>query len=102
MPRNSSAAFWTLCAPTEVFCAACATPEMLLAISPDPLAPSEILREISFVVAFCSSMETAIFREMSLIWTMMSLILPIAATDSAVCAWIASILRLMSSVAFAV
>ena len=47
---------------------------MFLVISDEPLAASLTLRDISLVVAFCSSTAVAMVLEMSLIWLMTSAI----------------------------
>ena len=52
--------FLSVVAPRVVPCAASATPAMLLVISPLPCAASLTLRDISLVVAFCSSTAVAI------------------------------------------
>ncbi len=57
---SCAAAFWESPAPCEVLCAASATPAMFFEISPAPRAASVTLRDISFVVAFCSSTAVAI------------------------------------------
>src|SRR5271165_3498068 len=75
---------------------------MLVVISPLPWAASLTLRDISLVVAFCSSTAVAMVLEMSLIWWMTPLIEAMASTAALVSVWMASILRLMSSVALAV
>src|SRR3954454_14188469 len=77
---SSCAAFCVSAAPVVVLAAALATPPMFLVISPEPLAASETLRLISFVVAVCSSTAVAIVCEISLIWLMMLVISPIACT----------------------
>ena len=53
--------------PSVVCVAALETPEMFVLISPTPLAASETLRAISFVVALCSSTALAIVLEISFI-----------------------------------
>src|ERR1035441_5881202 len=95
-------AFWVSVAPRVVPCPASATPATLLVISALPCAASLTLRDISLVVAFCSSTAVAIVPEMSLIWLMTPEIDAMALTDALVSVWMASILRLMSSVALAV
>ena len=65
---------WVLLAPSVVLRAAWATPVMFWAISLLPLAASATLRQISLVVAVCSSTALAMVFWMSLIWLM---ILPI-------------------------
>ena len=82
--------------------AAWATPVMFWAISLLPLAASAMLRLISSVVAVCSSTALAMVFWMSLIWLMILPIWAIASTAPLVSPWMASILRLMSSVALAV
>ena len=57
-----------------------ATPAMLSVISGYPLAASATLRVISLVVALCSSTAVAMVLEMSLIWLMTPLMLPMAST----------------------
>ena len=64
-------------APCEVLCAASATPAMFLAISLAPRAASVTLRDISLVVAFCSSTAEAMEFKMSLTWVMIFVIVPI-------------------------
>src|SRR5215510_10422153 len=75
---------------------------MFWAISLLPLAASATLRLISPVVAVCSSTALAIVFWMSLIWLMILPIWAMASTAPLVSPWMASILRLMSSVALAV
>ena len=64
---SSAAAFCVSDAPSLVLEAAEATPTMFWAISVLPLAASPTLREISLVVAVCSSTALAMVFEMSLI-----------------------------------
>ena len=71
-------------APRVVPCAVSATPEMLLLISPLPWAASLTLRDISLVVAFCSSTAVAIVLDMSLTWLITALIVAIASTAALV------------------
>ena len=79
------------------------TGSVVLAAAPDePRAASLTLRAISLVVAFCSSTAVAMVLEMSFTCLMTSPIWPMAPTALLVSLWMASILRLMSSVAFAV
>lgn len=77
---SSCAAFRVSCAPRVVLSAAVATPWMFCEISPEPLAASCTLRDISFVVALCSSTAVAMVLEISLIWWMMPVLLPIEST----------------------
>jgi hypothetical protein len=58
------AAFCESVAPCDVLCAACATPCMFCATSPAPRAASATQRDISLVVADCSSTAVAIVPEM--------------------------------------
>jgi hypothetical protein len=62
---------------------------MLLVISPLPCAASLTFRDISFVVAFCSSTAVAIVPEISLIWLITPLIEAIASTA----AWVSRLDR---------
>ena len=96
---NSSAELRVLLAPSVVPRAACATAVMFWAISLLPRAASPTLRLISPVVAVCSSTAPAIVFWMSLIWLMILPICAIASTAPFVSPWMASIFRLMSSVA---
>ena len=89
-------------APPVVLRAASATPVMFLVISELPRAASARLRLISLVVALCSSTALAIVFWMSLICTITLLIWPMASTEPLVSVWMASIFRLISSVALAV
>ena len=82
--------------------AAVATPVIDTAMSPEPDAASAAARDISVVVAVCSSTAAEIEIWYSLIDPMISLIHPIDATAPEVSSWIASTLRAMSSVARAV
>ena len=75
---------------------------MFCAISPEPLAASCTDRDISWVVAVCSSTALAMVSWKSLIEPMISLIRPMAPTAPAVSPWMASTRRAMSSVAVAV
>src|SRR5438270_741300 len=75
---------------------------MFSAISVDPPAASWTDRDISLVVAVCSSTALAMVSWKSLIEPMISLIRPIASTAPEVSAWMASTRRAMSSVARAV
>ncbi len=99
---NCAAAFWESPAPCEVVCAASATPAMFLEISLAPRAASVTLRDISLVVAFCSSTAVAMVLDMSLIFVITALIKPMASTALLVSPWMVSIFRLISSVALAV
>src|SRR3954469_24216876 len=99
---RSSAAWLVLAAAWVLSLAAWATPEMVWAMSVEPLAASVTLRLISLVVAVCSSTAEAIVVWVSLIWAMISEISPMAVTALLVSAWIVSMRRLMSSVAWAV
>ncbi len=74
-------------APADVSWAALATPVMFSAISPLPLAASDTLRLISFVVAVCSSTAVAMVFWMSLICPMIELIWPMAARRRAPPRW---------------
>jgi hypothetical protein len=62
----------------EVPSAASATPPMVAEMLPAPVAASLALRVISLVVALCSSTAAAMVAEMSLIWLITPLIVPIA------------------------
>ena len=75
---------------------------MLLAISVVPPAASCTDRDISFVVAVCSSTAQAMVVCRSEIWATIVEISSIAATAAVVSPWIASTRRAMSSVALAV
>jgi len=63
---------------------------------PAPVAASLVLRVISWVVALCSSTAAAMVAEMSLIWLMTPLIVPIASTGAFGVGLNGVILRLMS------
>ena len=80
MCASCAAAFCESFAPREVPCAASATPEMFLAISLAPRAASATLRDISLVVASCSSTAVAMVLDMSLILVMILLTVAIAST----------------------
>ena len=82
--------------------AAVETPVMLVAISVVPEAASWTDRDISLVVAVCSSTALAMVVCRSEIWATMLEISSIAFTAAVVSPWIASTRRAMSSVAFAV
>ncbi len=75
---------------------------MFCVISPEPVAASLTLRDISLVVALCSSTAVAMVLEISLIWRITPVILPMAVTALCVSPWIVVIFWLISSVAFAV
>jgi len=53
---------------------------MLRVISPELLAASATLRVISLVVALCCSTAVAMVPEMSLIWVITPLMVPMAST----------------------
>ena len=74
MRANSCAAVWVLVAPSVVLFAAVATDTIFSTICELPLAASPTLREISLVVAVCSSTALAIVLEMSFSWLMMVVI----------------------------
>jgi len=75
---------------------------MLSAICAVPPAASCTDRDISLVVAVCSSTALAIVVCRSEIWATIALISSMALTAAAVSPWMASTRRAMSSVAFAV
>ena len=75
---------------------------MFCVISVEPLAASVTFRDISLVVALCSSTAVAMVLEMSLIWLMTAPMVAMASTAPLVSVWIAAIFWLMSSVALAV
>ena len=75
---------------------------MFCVISLEPLAASVTFRDISLVVALCSSTAVAMVLEMSLIWLMTAPMVAMASTAPLVSVWIAAIFWLISSVALAV
>src|SRR5258708_40336481 len=71
---SDCAAFIDSCALDDVPCAALATPDIFCEISVEPFAASVTFRDISFVVALCSSTAVAMVLDMSLSWLMTALI----------------------------
>lgn len=83
--RASSWATWpVLRAAVVVWFADCATPVMFWAMSVDPSAASETLRDISSMVAVCFSTAEAIVVRASLMRAMISELSPIASTAAPV------------------
>ena len=102
MRDSSSTAVRVWVSDWVVESAAVETPVMFAAISVVPLAASCTDRDISLVVAVCSSTAEAMVVCRSEIWATIEEISSIAATAAVVSPWMASTRLAMSSVAFAV
>src|SRR5919202_672883 len=99
MRANSPAASLVWPTPSVVIAAAAATPPIVVAIAPLPVAASDTLRFISAVVALCSATAEAIVVWKLSIRPMIAVISPIAAVAPEASCWMASTRRAMSPVA---